>query len=191
MRYVVFDLETQNTFSDVGSNDPADLSISVGCVYDSGTDTYTLALEHELNLLWPIIESADALVGYNSDHFDIPLLNKYYPGDLYTIPSIDILSSIRDAIGKRLKLDSIAQATLGTKKSGHGLQAIRWWRDGDIASLKKYCKQDVKITKDVFEFAREHKKLMYKDGSAKREIPINTDAWEHAEENRMTFSLPF
>ena len=38
MRYVVFDLETQNTFADVESNDPKDLSISVGCAYDSLTN---------------------------------------------------------------------------------------------------------------------------------------------------------
>jgi hypothetical protein len=41
MRYVVFDLETQNIFQDVGSSDPAALDISVATVYDYGTDTYT------------------------------------------------------------------------------------------------------------------------------------------------------
>ncbi len=191
MRYVVFDLETQNTFADVESNDPRDLSISVGCVYDSETETYTTVAHDELNKLWPIIEQADVLVGYNSDHFDIPLLNKYYPGDLSKIKSIDIMASIRESLGKRLKLDSVAQATIGAKKMGNGLMAIKWWREGDIASIKKYCKQDVKVTKELFEYALANQKIFYKDGTKKREVLLNTANWVAEKDNSMTFSLPF
>ncbi len=191
MRYVVFDLETQNTFADVGSNDPKDLLISVGSVYDSGTDTYTTVAIDEIQKLWPIFEQAEVLVGYNSDHFDIPLLNKYYPGDLTQIKSIDLLSSIRDSLGRRLRLDSVAQATIGAKKSGNGLMAVKWWREGDIKSIKKYCQQDVKVTKEVFEYARDHKKLFFKDGHRKQEIPIDTSGWTPHQGHSMTFSLPF
>jgi DEAD/DEAH box helicase domain-containing protein len=191
VRYIVFDLETQNTFSEAGSNNPADLDISVGCVYDSGTNEYTVVDITELNILWPIIEQAEALVGYNSNHFDIPLLNKYYPGDLTHIKSIDLLEDIRISLGRRLKLDDVAQATLGAKKSGHGLQAIKWWREGDITSIKKYCKQDVKITKDLFEYARDNKKVVFKDGARKRDIPLDTSGWIPHEELAMTHSLPF
>lgn len=191
MRYVVFDLETQNTFAEAGSNNPADLDISVGCVYDSGTEEYTVVDISELHKLWPILESAEVLVGYNSNHFDIPLLNKYYPGDLTHIKSIDLLEDIRNSLGRRIRLDDVAQATLGAKKSAHGLQAIKWWREGDIESIKKYCKQDVKITKNLFEFAREHKKVIFKDGSRKRDIPLDTSAWIPHEELAMTHSLPF
>jgi DEAD/DEAH box helicase domain-containing protein len=191
MRYVVFDLETQNTFHDAGTNNPADLDISVGCVYDSGTDTYTVVSVDELNKLWPIIEQADALVGYNSNHFDIPLLNKYYPGDLTHIKSIDLLEDIRISLGRRLRLDDVAQATLGAKKSAHGLQAVKWWHEGDIDSIKKYCKQDVKITKELFEFAREHKKVVFKDGARKRDIPLDTSQWIPHDDLAMTHSLPF
>lgn len=191
MRYVVFDLETQNTFSDVGSNDPKDLLISVGSAYDSETDTYTTVSIDELYLLWPVLERADVLVGYNSNHFDIPLLNKYYPGDLTQMKSIDILASIRESLGKRLRLDSIAQATIGAKKSGNGLMAIKWWREGDIASIKKYCKQDVKVTKEIFEYALANGKVFYKDGRVKREIPLDISSWHVDEDNSMTFSMPF
>ncbi len=191
MRYVVFDLETQNVFSDVGVNDPAALDISVGCAYDSGTDTYTVVTVDEIHKLWPIIEGAELLVGYNSNHFDIPLLNKYYPGDLRTVKSVDILESIKNSLGKRLRLDSVAQATVGAKKSGNGLMAIKWWREGDIDSIKKYCKQDVKVTKEIFEYALKNQKVLYKDGHKKREIPIDTSSWVPNEGHSMTFSLPF
>lgn len=191
MRYVVFDLETQNTFQDAGSNNPADLDISVGCAYDSETDSYTTVTVDEIHKLWPILEQADALVGYNSNHFDIPLLNKYYPGDLSTIKSIDLMASIQASLGRRLRLDDVVQATLGTKKSGNGLMAIKWWREGDIDSIKKYCKQDVKVTKDLFIYMRDNKKILFKDAGKKREVLIDTSTWEPHEDHSMTFSLPF
>lgn len=191
MRYVVFDLETQNSFADVGSNDPKDLSISVASAYDSETDSYTTVTIDELNTLWPVFEKAEVLVGYNSDHFDIPLLNKYYPGDLTQIKSIDLLESVRLSLGRRLRLDSIAQATVGAKKSGNGLMAIKWWREGDIKSIKKYCQQDVKVTKQIFEYALEHQKVFFKDGYRKREIPLDTSDWKPHDDHSMTFSLPF
>ncbi len=192
MRYIVFDLETQNIFQDVGSNDSTALDISVATLYDSETERYTTVTIDELDQLWPIIEQADALVGYNSNHFDIPLLNKYYPGDLSQIKSIDLLEDIRLSFGRRLRLDDVAKATLGTKKSADGLQAVRWWREGKIDLIKQYCEQDVKVTKDVFEYARANGHVKVKDGVRKREIPIDTTAWETpGEDVALTHSLLF
>lgn len=191
MRYVVFDIETQNTFEDVGKHEPALLSISVASVYDSETDTYTTVMHDELEKLWPIFEKADALVGYNSNHFDIPLLNKYYPGDLAKIKSIDLLEAIRLSLGRRLKMDSVAEATLKKKKSGHGLQAILWWQAGEIEKIKKYCRDDVEITKRLYEYARDHKELKFKDGRTLRSIPIDTSSWVPNADHTMTHSLPF
>jgi DEAD/DEAH box helicase domain-containing protein len=191
MRYIVFDLETQNLFQDVGSNDPTALDISVGSFYDSQTEKYLTVTIDELAKAWPLIEQADALVGYNSNHFDIPLLNKYYPGDLTHIKSIDILESIRLSLGRRLRLDSIAEATVGAKKSGHGLQAVRWWQEGKINEIKKYCEQDVKVTKKVFEYALLHGHVKFKDGSRKREIPLDISTWMIKDDTAMTHSLLF
>jgi len=191
MRYIVFDLETQNLFQEVGSNDPAALDISVATVYDSETELYTTVTIDEIDTLWPIIEKADALVGYNSNHFDIPLLNKYYPGDLSQIKSIDLLEDIRLSLGRRLRLDSIAQATIGAKKSADGLQAVRWWREGNIKDIKKYCEQDVKVTKEIFEYALKHGHVKFKDGHRKKEIPLDTAHWEVKNDNAMTYSLLF
>lgn len=192
MRYVVFDLETQNIFQEVGSSDPTALDISVGSVYDSETDKYTTVTIDEIEKLWPIIEKADALVGYNSNHFDIPLLNKYYPGDLTQIKSIDILEDIKASLGRRLRLDSVAQATIGAKKSADGLQAVRWWREGKIKEIMKYCEQDVKVTKQVFEYARKNGHVKFKDGFRNREILLDTKHWEDIDsEAALTHSFLF
>jgi DEAD/DEAH box helicase domain-containing protein len=191
MRYVVLDLETQNLFEDVGSNDPVALSISVASVFDSGANAYTTVTVDELDRLWPTIERADVLVGYNSNHFDIPLLNKYYPGELTRIKSIDLLEEIKKSLGRRLRLDAVAAATLGVKKSANGLAAVRWWREGKIDEIKKYCEQDVKVTKMIFEYALEHGCVKYKDGYQEREIPIDTSCWHVKDDAALTHSLLF
>lgn len=191
MKKIVFDIETKNTFQEAESNNPADLDISVVCVYDYETDQYESYLEGDLKNLWPIIEKADMLIGFNSEHFDTPLLNKYYPGDLTKIKSLDILKEIKNSLGRRIKLDTIAQATLGKKKIGHGLEAIAWWKNGETDKVIKYCMEDVKITKEVYDYALKNGSLKYKDGDELKEIKLNTDNWEKKDMSSITHTLPF
>jgi len=192
VRKITFDIETSNIFQDVGKADPALLDLSVICVHDSETDEYSTYLQEELSQLWPLIEKADMLIGYNSDHFDIPLLNKYYPGDLTRIKSLDILKEIKNSLGRRIKLDSVAEGTLGKKKIGHGLDAITWWKNGEVEKVKKYCKEDVKITKEIYDYALKNGVLKYKDLSENREIKLDTSRWEEKkDEGSMTHTLPF
>ena len=80
-------------------------------------------------------------------------MNVYYAGDFQTFPSLDLLEVIAQSLGFRVKLDDVAQATLGYGKSGHGLQAVEWWKQGD-QKIKDYCLQDVKVTKEVYEFGK-------------------------------------
>lgn len=191
MKKIVFDIETRNIFSDVGKNDPALLDLSVICIYDYERDVYESYLQEELKNLWPIIEKADLLIGYNSDHFDIPLLNKYYPGDLTKIKSLDILKEIKDSYGRRMKLDQVAEGTLNSNKSSDGLQAVRWWKSGEIEKIKKYCIDDVKITKEVYEYALKNKMLKFKEGGQVLNIKLDTSKWEPEEKSAITYTLPF
>ena len=191
MNKLVFDIETKNIFSDVGENNPALLDISVVGIYDSSTNSYESFLENELKKLWPIIEKADMLIGYNSDHFDIPLLNKYYPGDLKKIKSLDILKEIKNSVGRRMKLDQVAEGTLGVRKSGDGLQAITWWKNGEIDKIRKYCLDDVKITKEIYDYALTNNMLKYKEGGKIIEIKLDISGWEKGGETGLTHTLPF
>ncbi len=162
LKEVVFDIETQNTFADV-NNDFKKLKISCVSVYQYETDSYQSFEEHELNKLWPILEKADRLIGYNSEHFDLPVMANYYLGDFSKFPHLDLMVQVKQNLGFRLKLDDIAQATLDNiKKSAEGLQAIRWWKEGKIDEIKKYCEQDVRVTKEVYEFGKKNKQLFYK-----------------------------
>lgn len=159
---IIFDIETQNTFAEVG-NDIKKLKISVVSVYSYDQDKYMSFTEDELTNLWPILEKAEVVIGYNSEHFDLPVLNNYYLGDLSTFPSLDLLKRIRDSLGVRLKLDDVASATLDINKSADGLQAVRWYKEGKIEEIKKYCEQDVLVTKRVYDFGLENRQLFYKN----------------------------
>jgi len=192
MKKIVFDIETSNIFSDVGSNNPVDLNISVVGVYEYEGDKYTAFLQEDFSKLWPIIENADMFITFNGDHFDIPLLNKYYPGDLLKIKSVDLLKEMHASAGRRMKLDQIAEGTLGTHKSGHGLEAIKWWRDGEVEKVKKYCLDDVRITKDLYEYALKNGKLIFKEGPGLNEVKLDTSGWETpSSPSALNYTLPF
>lgn len=186
MKKIVFDIETKNIFQDVGSNDPVDLDISIVGLYDYETDSYKSFTQEEFGEMWEIIGKADLLITYNGDHFDIPLLNKYYKkaglGDLNQIRSLDILKEIKNTYGRRMKLDQIAEGTFGAHKSGNGLEAVVWWKKGEIDKIRKYCLDDVKITKDVYEYAIKNKKLIFKEGPFTKEIKLDTKHWEPVSE---------
>lgn len=188
MRRITFDIETTSAGA---ISDPRTLEMSVVCIHDTETDSFSSFTVPELPKLWPILERADVIVGYNSDHFDIPILNKYYSGDLTKIRSLDLLSEIKKVLGHRLKLDSVAQATLGKGKIGNGLDAVKWWDQGLVEKVIKYCIEDVKITKEVYEYALENNKLKYSDYGVMKDIPLDTSSWEMPQKSSMTHTLPF
>jgi DEAD/DEAH box helicase domain-containing protein len=191
MRVVTFDIETANWFGAGGVEDQSDLEIAIVCIHDSETGEYSSYLEQELPQLWPILERTDMLIGYNSDHFDIPLLNKYYPGDLTKIKSLDLLSEIYAAGGRRLRLDSIAEGTLGVGKSADGTQSLQWWRAGEVEKVRQYCLKDVEITRGVFDYALKNGSVKYKELGKVRDIKIDTSRWMQPAGSAMTFSLGF
>jgi len=160
---VVLDIETSNSFADVGKYDPSLLKISLVGVYSYATDQYLSFLEPELSKLWPLLESADRIIGYNLFGFDYQVMNTYYPGDFAGFPTLDIMKEIEKVIGFRIKLDDVAHETLGEGKSGNGLQAIEFFRRGEIDKLRDYCLQDVKVTKEVYEYGLQHGKVKFRD----------------------------
>src|SRR3989338_6204596 len=162
-REVVLDIETQNTFQEVGGTLHDLLRVSLVGVYFYETDEYEYFLEEDLPKLWPRLEQADRIIGYNILGFDIPCLQSYYTGELLKLASLDLMAEIANRLGFRIKLDDVAKATLGIGKSGHGLPAVEFWKKGEIQKLRDYCLQDVKITKDVYEYALTHKEVKYVD----------------------------
>jgi DEAD/DEAH box helicase domain-containing protein len=60
------------------------------------------------------------------------------------------------------------------EKTAEGLQAIRWFKEGRLAEIAEYCCYDVKITKLVHEYGRQHKQLFYQNRFGKKQnVAVN------------------
>lgn len=187
-REIVLDIETRNTFQDVGAYNPSLLQVSLVGVYFYETDTFESFLEEDLPKLWPRLEQADRIIGYNLIHFDYPCLQTYYSGDMKKLPTMDLLVEIEKRLGFRIKLDDVAQATLGIGKSGHGLLAVEYWKKGEIEKLREYCLQDVRVTRDLYDHALREGEVAYVDRTGqKRAIPLPLSPPEP--ENRQAINL--
>lgn len=179
MRYVVFDIETKMAPFGRGRLDVRDLELTVVGAYDSVSDTYHAYTLEELRDLWPVLEHAELLIGYNSNAFDIPLLNRYYPGNLASVGSLDLMVEVQKVLGRRLRLDTLAQATLGRGKSGHGADAGVWWEQGLYDKVKEYCLDDVRLTRELYDYALKNSSLKYKDLNQVKEIKLDTSSWNN------------
>lgn len=189
MRKVFFDIETKNTFRDVGKADPKLLDISVIATFDTETEELKVFTEENLSDLWTVLEQADLLVGYNSDHFDIPLLNKYYLGDLSNLKSLDLMKEVSKGLGRKISLDTLASATLGKKKTGSGIQSVEWWANGEYEKVKDYCKEDVMLTKELYDFIFKNRYVKYVDSGFIKTVDVDTTGWESKIDQSMTRSL--
>ncbi len=191
MRVITFDIETRSVSLSRGKLDVNQLELTVVGVHDSETNEYTAYFKEELTKLWPVFERADMLVGYNSDYFDIPVLNRYYPGDLSKIRSLDLMAEVQKVLGRRLRLDSIAQATLGRGKSGDGLKAVDWWEEGLYDKVREYCIDDVRLTRELYDYALKNSKLKYKDLNEMRDVKLDVTGWDVATaQTTLTHTLP-
>ncbi len=182
MDYLVIDLETQKEFSEVGGRAyPHLLKVSVVGVYSYLLDKYLIFEESEIEDLEKLLKNAELIVGFNIKYFDYPVLQPYLKEvDLFKIETCDIMEDIANVLGHRLSLDAVAKATLGLKKSGFGLDAVKYFKEGRMEELKKYCLDDVRITKEVFDYGRKNKELFYfeKGSDKKLTVPVYWDEYQ-------------
>lgn len=176
--YLVFDLETQRSAQEVGGweNIP-EMKVSVGVVYDSRDAKFHTYFEGEVQALLAHLASGPLVIGYNHLGFDYPVLSGYYPLNeraeqlerLKNLPNLDLLIDLKDRIGKRVKLDDVVRPTLEVGKSADGLIALQWYKeylDGQtekLGMIADYCKQDVAVTRDLYEYGCKSGEVKYLD----------------------------
>ena len=176
-KYGVFDLETKKSAGEVGGWGRADrMGVSVGVIYDSSLDGYVTYLEDEISEMIEHLHQFDLIIGFNNKRFDNRVLMPYTSKNLAQMPSIDLLEEIYNRLGYRLSLDRLAEHTLGTMKSASGVQALTWYRNGEIKKIADYCKKDVLLTKNLFLHALENGFLLFKNkaGSIVR-LPLDIE----------------
>jgi DEAD/DEAH box helicase domain-containing protein len=167
MLQLILDVETKKSFDQVGGYFPDRLGISfVGvCVREgtSGVGEMRSYFEDDLPKLFPLMEQADVIVGFNINSFDMQTFVPYYTGDVATIPTLDLMLRIQDSVGHRIGLDAVAQETLGIGKSGDGLDAIKYYNTGQLAKLEEYCLQDVAVTRDIHDYGLQKGKVKFRN----------------------------
>ncbi len=174
-KVVVFDLETQRSFKDVGGRTQMHkLGVSVGVAYAYETDEYLVVTEDRIGELIELLIGADLVVGYNIRGFDYEVLRAYTDVDLSALPTCDLMFELEAQLGFRPKLESVASSTLGTGKSADGLQALEWWRQGEIEKIAEYCKDDVRVTKELYDFGKRNRcVLISRFGGKARQVDID------------------
>jgi DEAD/DEAH box helicase domain-containing protein len=172
---IVYDLESKKTFAEVGGHHKqAELGVSFLGLYSYSQNKYFSFFEQDLPKLELILQAEKpTIIGFNSISFDNVVVQPYFRSfNISELPQVDILADIYRTLGFRMKLESVAQATLGEGKSGTGLDAIKYYREGNFDALAKYCLDDVRITKDVYDYGCRHGYILYTSGGEYFRMPV-------------------
>ena len=177
--FVVFDLETQRSADEVGGwQHIAEMKMAVGVVWDSALKDYIVYKEEKVTELIDHLSHSQLIIGYNHIGFDFKVLSGYVKGEVERAKfitrlkeqnNLDLLLDIKDKLGKRIKLESAARATLNVGKSADGLESLKWYKEylnGDedkMQMIVDYCKKDVEVTRDLYLYGVENSEILYED----------------------------
>lgn len=160
--YVVFDVETQRSVQEVGGWHMAcRMGVSVAVLYDSRTKEYVSFTEDTVPDMIERMATASLVIGFNSRRFDYAVLSAYTTRNLSTLPTLDLLEEIHKRLSYRVSLDNLGKATLNAPKTANGLLALRWWKEGRIADIERYCREDVRITHELYLYGKQNKHLVF------------------------------
>jgi len=175
-RILYFDLETQKSAEEVGGWQNTHLMmVSVAVLFDSLEERFYIFAENHINRLIEHFAKADLVVGFNLKRFDYAVLAPYTSQNLNEIPTFDMLEDIYNRLGFRLSLDHLARETLQKGKLADGLQALEWFKAGEIEKLTEYCKHDVIITRDLFLHGLEKGHLIYRNKRENERVRLLID----------------
>ena len=168
---IVFDIETQTPIR--SNQSKSQLRVSVTVAYFYKDDSYKVYDENDIDELIQELKGADLVVGFNLKGFDYPVLENYSDEPLGDLPTLDILEEVYNSLGRRIKLDYLAEATLNNKKTANGLMAVKFWENGQIEKLVEYCKHDVRLTKELYDYGQNYGYLLYKNFDKLERISIS------------------
>ena len=163
--FVYFDLETRRSANDVGGWDrKSDMGMSVGVTFSSAKNRYTIYDETTVQDLIKELCEADLVIGFNHISFDYEVLMGYTILDLkYQTNNLYLMLDLESELQHRPKLDAVAGETLGENKTAMGTDAIKWWQEGRIMDIARYCCFDVKVTKMVHEYGAKNCLVKYRN----------------------------
>lgn len=105
-----------------------------------------------------LVTDATQVIGFNSTSFDDNLM---FANGINIRTTFDLLEQVRISAygspawqdcprGCTYKLDALAQANLDYRKTGSGELAPVLWQQGKYQEVIEYCKNDVRILRDLY-----------------------------------------
>jgi DEAD/DEAH box helicase domain-containing protein len=164
---IVLDVETQYLSHEVpgGWSAVEKLKVAVAATWDEGSGMRAW-YEPDVPSLLQELDSHEPVITFNGEGFDFRVLGAYGPVTPLYSKSVDMLAVLSKKLGFRVKLASLAQATLGRGKTGSGTESVEWWRSGDPALRQRvvdYCKMDVELTRDLYLFGKRNGYVVIED----------------------------
>ena len=170
--YVVFDIETRKTAQEVegGWNNIKDFGVAVAVCWHNDLEVFTTHVEEptdesgfwDIEALRSFLDQYPLIVSFNGINFDYEVLRPYgLKPELLLPKSFDILAQLKKVLGHRVSLESVAQATLNKGKIADGLEAVRYWKEGKLDAVISYCKHDVELTRQIYEFIQNNSFCYY------------------------------
>ena len=178
MYEIFFDIEVKHWFDESGITELSDLGVSIVCIYVRPENKMYSFFEQDFDQMWQYFRRADRIIGFNTLKFDIPVLAPYAPPDFPKLNHFDIYDEIKNANdGFAASLNAIAKGCLDRSKNDTGDNAVLYWQRGDPESLRlldKYCRMDVELTRDVYDYIMANKSVKYIDRwNTPREFPLD------------------
>jgi len=173
MKLLVFDLETRKLNTDLRPDNPeegwdalkrGEGGISCLMIWDD-TEKWMSIYDDKTILAGAMhLESADLLIGFHTIGFDIPVIEGVLGRKLQIKQHYDIYAEISKAnahmgvIGRKgeFTLDAVARRAFGRGKNGHGANITVLLKEQRYGELFNYCANDVRLTRDLFEYIREN-----------------------------------
>ncbi len=188
LNIVGFDLETRRSAAQVGGwHEAGKMGVSVAVTFSTRDNAYHIYTEEQAGELIEELRGADLVVGYNHIGFDYEVLQ---PFAFWSIAdgtrNLDLCADLKARTGSRLKLDTVAKATLGGRsKTAEGTDALKWWAEYErtkdpqkLLDIARYCCFDVKVTMAVYRYGVEHGYVLYEDKQG-RVVKVEVD-WASA-----------
>ncbi len=172
---VLFDIETLRSAADVGGWDKAHrmgIALAVVCHLEEGR--FETFLEPRAGELAATLKSAGLVVGFNSRRFDYTVLSGYTGEDYArTLPTLDLLDTMVERLGRRVSLDHLTKETLGAGKSADGLQSLEWVKQGRFDLIEEYCRRDVELLRDLYLFGRREGYVVIGERTGRIKVPVD------------------
>ena len=181
MNVLYFDIETTDLIEE--SVPIADMEIGCLCTqmvnyptHKSMNKAYVKGYG-KLDTLVAWFNFADAVVGFNVNHFDYEVMSRHLATEGWKAKTIDMMETVVTGLGRRASLNTLTKRTLGQEKSMHGKEAVRLWQQGEYSKVTDYCFHDVQIMRLLFEHGCCEGSIKTYDAPSRQIIKIDTSRW--------------